>query len=52
VTAEGPLEECFRAIDRPGIEGALVIRGESMALWKELPPLRRARVSVDRITKE
>jgi ApbE superfamily uncharacterized protein (UPF0280 family) len=52
VTAEGPLQECFQAIDRPGIEGALVIRGESMALWKELPPLRRARVGVDRITKE
>jgi uncharacterized protein len=52
VTAEGPLEECFQAIDRPGIEGALVIRGDKMALWKELPPLRRARVGADRITKE
>ena len=52
VTAEGPLEECFPAIDRPGIEGALVIRGEEMALWKELPPLRRAHVGTERITKE
>ncbi len=52
VTAEGPLEECFPAIDRPGIEGALVIRGEEMALWKELPPLRRARVGEERITRE
>jgi len=31
VQAEGPLEECFKAIDQPGIEGALVIRGEEMA---------------------
>ena len=50
-TAEGPLQECFQAIDRPGIDGALVIRGEEMALWKELPPLRRARVGAERITK-
>ncbi len=52
VTAEGPLQDCFQAIDRPGIDGALVIRGEEMALWKELPPLRRAHVGVERITKE
>ena len=52
VTAEGPLQECFQAIDRPGIDGALVIRGEKMALWKELPPLRRAHVGAERITKE
>ena len=32
VTADGPLQECFQAIDRPGIDGALVIRGEKMAL--------------------
>ncbi|MCX6672317.1 MAG: UPF0280 family protein [Methanothrix sp.] len=51
VTAEGPLQECFPAIDQPGIDGALVIRGERMALWKELPPLRRARVGAERITK-
>ena len=52
VPAEGPLQECFQAIDRPGIDGALIIRGERMALWKELPPLRRARVGVERITRE
>jgi uncharacterized protein len=52
VSAQGSLQECFQAIDQPGIDGALVIRGEEMALWKELPPLRRARVSVERITKE
>lgn len=52
VTAKGPLPECFQAIDQPGIDGALIIRGEKMALWKELPPLRRARVGAERITKE
>jgi uncharacterized protein len=51
VQSEGRLEECFRAIDRPGIDGALVIRGEEMALWGELPPLRRARVWAERITR-
>jgi ApbE superfamily uncharacterized protein (UPF0280 family) len=51
VQAEGPLEECFKAIDRPGIEGALVIRGEEMALWGQLPRLRRARVGAERITR-
>lgn len=51
VQANGPLEECFRAIDRPGIDGALVIRGEEMALWGELPKLRRARVGAERITR-
>jgi hypothetical protein len=52
VTADGPLQECFQAIDHPGIDGALVIRGEGMALWKELPPLRRTRVGPEKITKE
>ncbi|OPY49867.1 MAG: hypothetical protein A4E49_02949 [Methanosaeta sp. PtaU1.Bin112] len=51
VTAKGPLQECFSAIDRPGIDGALAIRGEEMALWKQLPPLRRARVTAERITR-
>ncbi len=51
VQAEGPLEECFRAIDRPGIDGALVIRGEEMALWGSCPRLRRARVGAERITR-
>ncbi|MFZ2471287.1 MAG: UPF0280 family protein [Methanothrix sp.] len=52
VTANTPLQECFQAIDQPGIDGALVIRGDKMALWKDLPPLRRARVGAERITKE
>ena len=51
VQAKGPLEECFRAIDKPGIDGALVIRGGEMALWGELPKLRRARVGAERITR-
>ncbi len=51
VQADNVLEECFRAIDRPGIDGALVIRGEEMAMWGELPKLRRARVGAERITR-
>ena len=51
VAAAGPLAECFSATDRPGIDGAMVIRGEQMALWKELPPLRRAWIGADRITR-
>ena len=30
VQPERLLEECFKAIDKPGIDGALVIRGEEM----------------------
>ncbi len=51
VQAEGALVECFKAIDRPGIDGALVIRREEMAVWGGLPMLRRARVGAERITK-
>ncbi len=51
VQADNALEECFRTIDRPGIDGALVIRGDGMAMWGEMPTLRRARVGADRITK-
>jgi ApbE superfamily uncharacterized protein (UPF0280 family) len=51
VQADNALEECFRAIDRPGIDGALVIRGEEMAMWGTLPTLRRARVGAERITR-
>lgn len=52
VARDGPLKECFAAIDRPGIDGALVVRGDETAIWKELPPLCRARVDADRITRE
>jgi ApbE superfamily uncharacterized protein (UPF0280 family) len=51
VALEGPLEDSFLAIDRPGIEGAIVIRGEELALWGDLPKLRRARVGEERIAK-
>ena len=52
VSRAGPLKECFAAIDRPGIDGALVVRGGETAMWKDLPPLCRARVDADRITRE
>jgi ApbE superfamily uncharacterized protein (UPF0280 family) len=51
VQADVPLAECFSAIDRPGIEGALVIKGDEMALWGEVPKLRRARGMEERITR-
>jgi hypothetical protein len=51
VQANGSLMECFDAVDRPGIDGALLIRGEDMALWGSLPPLLRAHVSEERITR-
>lgn len=52
VSRDGPLTECFAAIDRPGIDGALVVRGGETAMWKDLPPLCRARMDADRITRE
>jgi len=51
VTADGPLQDSFQAVDRAGIDGALIIRGEQMALWKELPQLHRARVGAEKITR-
>lgn len=51
VQANNLLKECFKAIDRPGIDGALVIRGENMAMWGKLPALKRARVGAERITR-
>jgi ApbE superfamily uncharacterized protein (UPF0280 family) len=47
----GSLEDCFEVIDKPGIDGALVIRGEEMALWGKLPPIRNAQVGLERITR-
>lgn len=52
VPLQGSLPDCFAVIDRPGIAGALVIRGSQMAMWKDLPKLHRARVEGDRITRE
>lgn len=51
VGEDSPLEESFRAVAVPGIAGALVIRGEEMALFGELPPLRRARLAPGLITR-
>jgi ApbE superfamily uncharacterized protein (UPF0280 family) len=51
VQPEIRLEECFRAIDKSGIDGALVIRGEEIAVWGKLPSVRKARVGEERITK-
>ena len=51
VQPESSLEDCFKSIDKLGIDGALVIRGEEIAVWGELPPIRRARVGKERITK-
>ncbi len=51
VPAKGPIQGSFQAVDRVGVEGALIIRGEQMALWKDLPPLCRARVGADKITR-
>jgi ApbE superfamily uncharacterized protein (UPF0280 family) len=51
VSPGSSLKECFKVIDKPRIDGALVIRGEEMALWGKLPPIRRARVGSERITK-
>ena len=51
VQPEGSLEDCFKAIEKPGIDGALVIRDEEMAVWGELPTIRRARGGEERITK-
>lgn len=51
VQADNNLDECFKAIDKPGIEGALIIRGDEMAMWGKLPKLGRAKVGMERITK-
>lgn len=51
VVEASPLEDSFKAVDKPGIEGALVIRGEEMALWGDLPPLKRANLRPDLITR-
>ena len=46
-----PLGEAFGAVAVPGVTGALVIRGEKMAIFGDLPPLRRARLAPDLITR-
>ncbi len=51
VVDDSSLEDCFRAVDRPGVEGALVIRGKELALWGELPKIERAAIRPDLITR-
>ena len=46
-----PLADSFGAVAVPGVAGALVIRGEEMALWGEVPPLRRASLRPELITR-
>lgn len=52
VAPDASLEECFSVVDRDEVIGALVIRGNEMAVWGDIPPIRRARVGYDLITKE
>lgn len=51
VADDSSLEESFRTVDRPGVEGALVIRGQELALWGELPKIERAALRPDLITR-
>lgn len=51
VGADSPLADSFGAVAVPGVAGALVIRGEEMALWGELPPIRRASLRPELITR-
>lgn len=51
VTLDARLEECFSAVDKKEVIAALVIRGNEMAVWGDVPPIRRARVEYDLITK-
>lgn len=46
-----PLGECFSAVDVPGVEGALVIRGEELALYGRVPKIKRARLVPELITR-
>jgi len=51
VQAKGRWEECFLAIDRPRVDGALVVWGGENGTVGELPALKRARVEAERITQ-
>jgi len=51
VPESGPLEDSFGVVDVPGIEGAIVVRGEEMALWGDLPPIKKAKLRPDLITR-
>lgn len=51
VSADGPLGDCFKAVETQGIEGALVIRGDKLALWGDLPKITRAKLDPGLITR-
>jgi uncharacterized protein len=45
------LDECFEAVKKPGVDGALAIRADELALWGDLPRICRARLRPDLITR-
>ncbi|MHC1631961.1 MAG: UPF0280 family protein [Methanotrichaceae archaeon] len=51
VTEDSSLENCFHVIDQPGIKGAIIIRDEELALWGDLPDIKRATLRPDLITR-
>jgi len=51
VSADETLDNCFKAIKKPGIDGALVIRDDKLALWGDLPKIIRAKLNPDLITR-
>ena len=51
VQPDDKLEDCFKAIDMPGVDGAVIIRGDQMAVWGNVPRMCRARVGAERITR-
>jgi len=52
VQDEAGLNSCFDFLSGVGaVEGALVLTGRHLATWGRLPPLRRARVPGERITR-
>ena len=51
VSESGHLESCFDILDETDIQGALVIRGDEMALWGSLPKIKRATLNPNLITR-
>jgi ApbE superfamily uncharacterized protein (UPF0280 family) len=51
VNADVELSKCFAVIDRPEIDGALIIRGDELALWGNLPEIKKAQLRPELITR-
>ena len=51
VFESGDLGGCFEILGGIDVEGALVIRGEEMALWGALPKIKKAALNPDLITR-